>query len=228
MVNPEKQQERAMDDKTLRQDVMDELEFAPAVDAAHIGVTVENGVISLSGHVSSYVEKLAAEKAVKRVRGVRALAEGLKVRFPSDKKTNDDEIAHRAISILQWGAAVPRNAVVVKVQDGWVTLTGEVSWQHQRVAAEHLVRRLSGIHGILNSITLKPHVQPQDVKHQIEHALRRNAQVHADQIHVSVEDGRAVALEGHVHDLEERDAVELAAWSIPGVSRVIDRLRITG
>jgi len=162
-----------MDDKILRQNVMDELEFEPAVDAAHIGVAVENGVVSLSGHVSSYAEKLAAEKAVKRVGGVRALAEGLKVRFPSDKKTNDDEIAHRAITILKWSAAVPQNAVVVKVQDGWVTLTGEVSWQHQRVAAEHLVRRLSGIHGVLNSIALKQQVQPGDVKYRIENALRR-------------------------------------------------------
>lgn len=217
-----------MDDKTLRQNVMDELEFEPAVDAAHIGVAVENGVVTLNGHVGSYTEKLAAEKAVKRVRGVRALAEGLKVRFASDKKANDDEIAHRAIAILQWSAVVPQNAVMVKVQDGWVTLSGEVNWQHQRIAAEHLVRRLSGIHGVLNAITLKPHVQPLDVKHKIENALRRTAEVQAQQIHVSVEDGRAVALEGDVHDWEERDAVERAAWSVPGVTRVIDRLRITG
>jgi osmotically-inducible protein OsmY len=149
--NRYKQQERAMDDKTLRQNVMDELEFEPAVDAAHIGVAVENGVVSLSGHVSSFAEKLAAEKAAKRVRGVRALAEGLKVRFPSDKKTNDDEIAHRAITILQWSAVAPHNAVMVKVQDGWVTLSGEVNWQHERIAAEHLVRRLSGIHGVLTA-----------------------------------------------------------------------------
>jgi osmotically-inducible protein OsmY len=226
--NRYKQQERAMDDKTLRQNVMDELEFEPAVDAAHIGVAVENGVVSLSGHVSSFAEKLAAEKAAKRVRGVRALAEGLKVRFPSDKKTNDDEIAHRAITILQWSAVTPHNAVMVKVQDGWVTLTGEVNWQHERIAAEHLVRRLSGIHGVLNSITLKQRVQPQDVKHRIENALRRSAEIQAGQIHVSVEDGRAVALEGDVHDWEERDAIERAAWSVPGVTRIIDRLRITG
>jgi len=216
-----------MDDKTLRQNVMDELEFEPAVDATHIGVAVENGVVSLSGHVESYAEKLAAEKAVKRVKGVKALAEGLKVRFASDKKTNDDEIAHRAITILQWSAVVPQNAVMVKVQDGWVTLSGEVRWQHQRVAAEHLVRRLSGIHGVLNSITLKPYVQPLDVKHKIENALRRSAEVQAGRINVSVEDGHAVALEGDVHDWLEKDAVERAAWSVPGVTRVIDRLRIT-
>lgn len=217
-----------MDDKALRQNVMDELEFEPAVDATHIGVAVEKGVVSLSGHVSSYAEKLAAEKAVKRVKGVRALAEGLKVRFASDKKTNDDEIAHRALTILKWNAVVPQNAVMVKVQDGWITLSGEVDWQHQRLTAENLVRRLSGIQGVLNSITLKHQVQPQDVKHKIENALRRNAEVQAQQIHVSVEDGRAVALDGDVHDWEERDAIERAAWSVPGVTRIIDRLRITG
>lgn len=216
-----------MDDKTLRQDVVDELQFEPAVDAAHIGVAVEDGVVSLSGHVGSYAEKLAAEKAVKRVKGVRALAEGLKVRFASDKKTNDDEIAHRALTILQWSAVAPQNNVMVKVQDGWVTLSGEVNWQHQRVAAERLVRRLSGIHGVLNTITLKPQVQPQDVKRRIEDALRRSAEIQAQTIQVSVEDGRAVALEGYVHDWEERDAVERAAWSVPGVTRVIDRLHIS-
>jgi len=217
-----------MEDKTLRQNIIDELDFEPAVNAAHIGVAVENGVVSLSGHVGSYAEKLAAEKAAKRVKGVRALAEGLKVRFASDKKTNDDEIAHRALTILQWSAVVPPNAVMVKVQDGWVTLNGEVDWQHQRAAAENLVRRLSGIHGVLNSITLKERVQPTDVRHKIESALRRSAEIQAQQIRVSVEDGRAVALEGDVHDWEERDAVERAAWSVPGVTRVIDRLRITG
>ena len=217
-----------MDDKTLRQNVIDELEFEPAVDSVHIGVAVESGVVSLSGHVSSYAEKLAAEKAVKRVKGVRGLAEGLKVRFASDKKTNDDEIAHRALTILQWSAVVPENSVMVKVQDGWVTLSGQVNWQHQRIAAEKLVRRLSGIHGVLNSITLKQLVQPQDVKQKIETALRRSAEVQAQHIHVSVEDGRAVALDGDVHDWEERDAIERAAWSVPGVTRVIDRLRIAG
>ncbi|HKY17489.1 MAG TPA: BON domain-containing protein [Rhizomicrobium sp.] len=216
-----------MNDSILRQNVIDELEFEPAVDAAHIGVAVEDGVVTLSGHVGSYAEKLAAEKAVKRVKGVRALAEGIKVRFPEDKKTSDDEIAHRAITILKWSAVVPPNAVMVKVQDGWVTLSGEVDWQHQRWTAENLVRRLSGIHGVMNSIKLKHKVEPRDVKRKIENALRRSAEIVSERIQVSVEDGRSVALDGSVHDWEERDAVERAAWSVPGVTRVIDRLRIS-
>lgn len=215
-----------MSDITLRQNIIDELEFEPAVNAAHIGVAVEKGVVSLSGHVGSFAEKLAAEKAAKRVKGVRAIAEGLKVRFASDKKANDDEIARRALNILEWSAVVPEGRVMVKVQDGWVSLSGEVDWQHQRIGAEHLVRRLSGIHGVLNAITLKPHVEPRDVKDRIEGALRRHAYIQAEQIQVSVEDGRAVTLNGSVHDWEERDAVERAAWSVPGVTRVIDRLSI--
>jgi len=216
-----------MSDAILRQNIIDELEFEPAVDAAHIGVAVEDGVVSLSGHVSSYAEKLAAEKAVKRVKGVRALAEGVKVRFAEDKKTGDDEIAHRALTILKWSAVVPQNAVMVKVQDGWVALSGEVDWQHQRWTAENLVRRLSGIQGVMNSIRLKQKVEPKDVKRKIEDALRRSAEIVSERIQVSIEDGRSVALDGSVHDWEERDAVERAAWSVPGVTRVIDRLRIS-
>lgn len=215
-----------MKDSILRQYIIDELEFEPAVNAAHIGVAVENGVVSLSGHVASYAEKLAAEKAVKRIKGVRALAEGIKVRFPSDKKAHDDEIAGRAASILEWSAVAPRGAITVKVQDGWIALSGQVDWRYQRNEAEDIVRRISGIQGVINNITLKPNVQARDVKRKIEDALRRNAAVHADQITVSMEDGRAVSLEGQVHDWQERDAIERAAWSVPGVARVIDKLQI--
>jgi osmotically-inducible protein OsmY len=215
-----------MSDITLRQNIIDELEFEPAVNAAQVGVAVEKGVVSLSGHVASLAEKLAAEKAVKRVKGVRAIAEGLKVRFASDKKTNDDEIARRALNILEWSAVVPEGCVMVKVQDGWIALSGEVDWQHQRVGAEHLIRRLSGIQGVINTITLKPHVEPRDVKDRIEGALRRSAHIQAEQIQVSVEDGRAVMLDGSVHDWQEHEAVQRAAWSVPGVTRVIDRLSI--
>lgn len=215
-----------MKDNILRQNVIDELEFEPAVNAAHIGVAVENGVVSLTGHVGSYAEKLAGEKAAKRVKGVKALAEGIKVRFASDKKTSDEEIAGRAISILQWSTVVPHGAVMVKVQDGWVSLSGEVYWRYQSVEAEHLVRRLSGVQGVINSISVKPCAQISDVKRKIEAALRRHAQVNAEQIMVSLEDGRAVTLEGSVRDWQEREAVERAAWSAPGVTRVVDRLQI--
>src|SRR5579883_3242924 len=119
-------------DLQLRQDVLDELDFEPAVNAAHIGVAVADGVVTLSGHVGSYAEKLAAESAARRVKGVRAIAQEIEVRYPSDKKTADDEIAARILSLLRWNTVVPADSIQVRVQDGWVTLTGQVDWQFQR------------------------------------------------------------------------------------------------
>jgi osmotically-inducible protein OsmY len=212
-------------DSQLQQDVLDELDFEPSVSAAHIGVTAKNGVVTLSGHAGSYAEKVAAEEAARRVNGVHAIAQEIEVRYPGDKKTADDEIAARALSIMKWNAVVPYNAVQVKVQDGWVTLLGEVDWQFQRVAAESGIRRLSGVAGVLNEITLKPRPEPLDVKRKIEEALRRSAEVEAKSIQVtSLGDGK-VALEGKVHDWQERDAVKRAAWSTAGVSAIEDRLQ---
>jgi osmotically-inducible protein OsmY len=216
-----------MTDLDVRQNIMDELEFEPRVHAAHIGVAVKDGVVTLNGHVGSYAEKLAAEQAVKRVKGVKAIAEEIDVRFPEDKKTADDEIVARALNILRWSAVVPADSVMVKVQDGWVSLGGQVNWQFQRSAAEAEIRRLSGVVGVVNSITIKPRVQPADVKRQIEAALKRNAEIDAKSIQVSVEDGGRVFLDGTVQDWRERDAAEHAAWLAPGVMRVDDRLRIS-
>ena len=134
-----------MSELQLRQDVLDELEFEPSVDAAHIGVAVEKDVVSFSGHVASYAEKLAAVTATRRIRGVRAIADEIEVRHPSDKKRSDDEIAKRAIVILDWDTVVPTGAVQVIVRGGWVTLTGKVDWQYQKKAAEECVRKLSGL-----------------------------------------------------------------------------------
>jgi osmotically-inducible protein OsmY len=215
-----------MSDLTLRQTILDELEFEPSVNAAHIGVAVNNGVVTLSGHVSSYAEKVAAEQAVKRVKGVQAIAEEIDVRYADDKKTADDEIATRAVNILRWSAMVPAGSVLVKVQDGWVSLSGQVGWQFQRTAAEAQIRRLSGVKGMTNTITIKPSVQPTDVKRKIEDALKRNAEIRAQGIRVSVGEGGRVGLEGNVHDWRERQVAENAAWSVPGVVRVDDRLHI--
>ena len=213
--------------RDLRQKIIDELNFEPRVNSKHIGVAVQDGVVTLSGYVGSYVEKLAAEKAVKRIKGVKAMAEEIHVRFPEDKKTEDDEIASRAISILRWSAVVPTDSVMVKVQDGWVGLSGRVDWQFQRVAAEAVIRHLSGVVGVVNSITIKPRVQPIDVRHMIEAALKRNLEINTQDIRVSVEDDGRVLLEGHVSDWREREAAEHSAWMAPGVIDVDDRLRIS-
>ena len=215
-----------MSELQLRQDVLDELEFEPSVNAAHIGVAVEKDVVSLSGHVASYAEKLAAVTATRRIRGVRAIADEIEVRHPSDKKRSDDEIAKRAIVILDWDTVVPDGAVQVIVRGGWVTLTGKVDWQYQKKAAEECVRKLSGLQGVLNNIEIRPHVKAQDVKQKIEDALKRHAEVEAKGIRVIVRDNDKVLLEGTVGNWDERYAVENAAWSAPGVKSVEDRLAI--
>lgn len=214
-----------MNDKQLQQDILDELDFEPGVDAAHIGVIADNGVVTLGGYVSNYMEKLAAEKAVQRVKGVRAIAQEIHVRYPGEKRTTDDEIARRALDAMKWSVVVPSDRIRISVRDGWITLSGELDSQYQRTAAEEEVRRLSGIEGILNHITIKPRIQPGDIKRKIEEALRRHAEIEAQRIQVSV-DGGKVLLEGIVHDWHERSAAELAAWTAPGVVSVDDKLII--
>ena len=215
-----------MDNEQLRQSVIEELEFDPSIDAAGIGVAVENGVVTLSGHVHSYAAKLAAERAARRVRGVRAIAQEIEVRYPSDKKTTDDEIAKRAVAILQWDAMSLPGAVKITVLKGWVTLSGEVDWQYQRTAAEQVVRRLSGVTGVINNIVIKRAVYVADIKQKIENALSRHAKIEAQAIRITVHDGNKVSLEGEVKSWDERDAVENAAWSVPGVQSVDDRLTV--
>ena len=156
-----------MADKYLRQLVVDELDFDPSVDAANIGVAVESGVVTLTGHVGSYAEKMAVERAVQRVKGVHGIAEEIEIRYPADKKMADDLIAERAINIIGWDTQIPRDAVMVKVQKGWVTLTGTVDWYYQKMRAELAIRKLSGVVGVANQIELKPRVQTTDVKSKI-------------------------------------------------------------
>ena len=216
----------AMDDRQLQQEVLDELDFDPSIDAAHIGVAADNGVVTLTGHVFSYAEKLAVEQAARRVKGVRAVAQEIEVRYPSDKKTADDEIAKRALSIIKWDTMIPQQAVQMTVQKGLVTLAGQVNWQYQKKAAEDAVRKLSGVTAAVNNISLKPAVIASDIKKKIEDALSRRAQIEADTIRVDVLDGNRVKLEGKVDCWEEREAVENAAWSIAGVRSVDNRLTI--
>jgi osmotically-inducible protein OsmY len=213
-----------MNDNELRQNVIDELEFEPSIDAANIGVAAENGVVTLTGHVASFPQKMAAERAVWRVKGVKAIAQEIQVRLASDKKNNDDEIAQRALNVLTWNSSIPRDA---KVQNGWVTLTGKVNWHYQRTAAEAAVRKLSGVVGIMNDISLVLAAQPSDIKQHITNALKRHAEIEAGRIQVSIQDGGKVRIDGDVDNWDERRAVEQAVWSTPGVSGVDVHLRIT-
>lgn len=215
-----------MSDQSLRQDVIDELEFEPSLDAANIGVAVENGIVMLSGHVSSYAEKIAAESAAKRVKGVRAIAEEVEVRYPERKRHADDEIAARALDIIAWHTALPDDAIDVKVEKGRVTLSGEVRWHFQKMAAENAVKKLGGVAAVTNLLTIRPVASVPDVKDRIEDALRRNAEVEASQIRVNVVDNKVI-LEGGVRAWNERAVAERAAWSVPGVVAVENHLSIS-
>jgi osmotically-inducible protein OsmY len=217
---------RPTDDAELRKRVLEELLFEPSINATHIGVAVEDGVVILSGHVASYAEKFEVERAVRRIKGVAAIAEQIDVRYPSDKKTADDEIARRAVHILEWYGVLPTEAVRVTVQKGWLTLNGQVNWQYQKRAAEDAVRKLSGVIGIANNIAIAAHVEPSDVQKKIEDALRRRTEAEAKAIRVKVREQSKVCLEGLVDSWDEREAAEDAAWSVAGVQSVDNRLSI--
>ena len=212
-------------DLQLRQDVLDELEFEPSVNAAHIGVAANRGVVTLTGFVANYAEKAAAERAVRRVKGVKAIAEEIEVRLPSDTKRSDDEIAARAVEILKWQVGFPADRLAVKVEKGIVTLTGDVDWQYQKADAEHVVHKLSGVIDVLNQIRIAAPVRASEIKEKIQKALQRSAEVEASGITVQTEGGRVV-LSGKVRAWYERDIAERAAWSAPGVTEVQDHLTI--
>ncbi len=215
-----------MSDKKLYEDVIDELNFEPSIDATHIGVAVENGVVTLTGHVPNYAQKMAVEQAAWRVKGVKGIALEIEVRLTGDKKINDDQIAQRAIDILAWSAWVPEGSVKVKVADGWVTLSGQVEWNYLRDAAAAEVRKLSGVKGVLNQITLSPAALSIDVRQHILDALERRADVDAEDIHIDILDNGIVKLDGKVGDWQERCAIERAVWSVSGVKGLEDHIRI--
>lgn len=220
------QMETALSDLTLRSNVLDELDYEPSVDAANIGVAANKGIVTLTGHVLSFAEKQAALAAVRRVIGVRAIADEIEVRYPSNKKTADDEIAKRAADILRWDTVIPAGTIQLLVREGWVTLSGTVNWWYQRKTAEEDIRKLSGVIGVTNNIEIKPIAEPNNVKQKIEDALKRRAEVEAKAIKVTVKDGNKVVLEGKVDNWDERYAAESAAWSAPGVKFVEDHLKI--
>jgi osmotically-inducible protein OsmY len=218
--------EEQMTDKVLRKDILEEFEFDPSFDAEHIGVAVENNVVTLSGYVDNYAQKLAAIAATRRVKGVHAIAEEIQVRSAFQPKTADDQIAKRAIDILKWNSTIAKFSIDVLVQQGWITLSGLVDWQFERNVAEDCVRKLSGVVGVSNDIKLKPGVNTADVKAKIEAALKRHAEIEADAIRVVLKGTDHVVLEGKVHSWAERRAAENAAWSAPGVLNVEDHITL--
>ena len=213
-------------DTELQQDVMNELKWEPTIKAAEIGVEVKDGVVTLSGYVDSYVKKWAAERAAGRVFGIRAVAEEIQVRLPDSLKMSDEDLVRIVVNVLEWNVLVPHDRVKVKVQDGLVTLSGEVDWGYQKYAAEEAVRYLMGVVWFSNQITVKPTVKPQDVKDKIESAFRRNALLDSRRITVETRGGWVI-LSGSVHSWGERAEAQWAAWAAPGVSEVENNIIIS-
>ncbi len=212
-------------DAQLKKDVSAELEWDPSINASQVGVAVKEGVVTLTGHLDTFAEKHAIERAAQRVRGVKAVAVELDVKLEPGHKRSDSEIAAAAEAALAWHALVPAERIQIRVERGWVTLQGEVDWDYQRRQADKAVRPLVGVVGVSNAIVLKTGSTPADVAQRIRDALTRHAEHEAKHIEVIV-DGATVTLRGDVDSWGERAAASGAAWSARGVSSVVNELRV--
>lgn len=209
----------------LQKKVLDALDWDPSLDATQIGVAASDGVVTLTGLVPSYADRLAAERVVKQIVGVKGLANELEVRLPGDARRTDTDLVSAAVKALEWDVHVPHERIKLRVADGWLSLEGEVEWQFQREAAESAVRHLTGVRGVANQITLKKRVTPTDLKNRIEAAFKRHAEIEARKIRVETK-GSTVVLDGTVRTWAERDEAERAVWAAPGVVSVEDHLAV--
>jgi osmotically-inducible protein OsmY len=208
-----------IDDGDIRRKVIAELDWDPSIDASAVGVAVKDGVVTLSGSIASYWQKKEAERVAKRVAGVKAVAEDLTIKLPGTAERSDADIAQSVVTGLRFNVAVPHDRIQITVENGWVTLEGEVEWQYQKSVAESAIKYLMGVKGVTNSICIKPRVSAADVKAKIESAFARRAQLNANQIRVESSDNKVI-LRGSVHSWDEKDQAEQAAWGAPGVTKV--------
>lgn len=212
-------------DTQLQHDVLDALEWEPSLDASKIGVTAQDGVVTLTGSVSFYADKHEAERIAKSIVGVKAVANDIEVRLPGSSERNDTDLASAVLNALKWHTSIPEGMLKVTVRDGWVMLEGDVDWQFQRQAALDAVRFLVGVKGIGNSITLAVRPKPKDVRAKIESAFKRSAEVDAGHVRVETHDG-TIVLKGKVSSWSERAEAERVAWTAPGVATVDNRLAV--
>jgi osmotically-inducible protein OsmY len=216
----------ARSNKDLRKHVLDELDWEPSIDSADIGVAVKDGVVTLTGHVPSYVQKRTAERAVLRLSGVKGVANEIDVRLPSEHTRSDSDLAQVAIGVLERNIQIPPDTVKVKVDDGWITLEGVVNWNYQRKRAERAVQYLMGVKGVTNHLQVKEQATSGDLRERIKRAFERRIAEKADRIHVSV-DGNTVRLSGTVPSSTDRSDIEDAVWAAPGVTKVENRIKVS-
>jgi osmotically-inducible protein OsmY len=212
-------------DVQIQADVLAELKWEPRVQSTEIGVAVTHGVVTLTGFVDAYPKRWAAEEAAHRVRGVKAVANDIEVRLPSDGKRTDADLAAATVRALEWDAFIPVDQLDVTVSNGWVTLKGDLEWRYQKDDAERVVRRLTGVTGVTNLITVKPRLVASELKQKIEKALLRSVEMDAERITVEA-DGDAIILKGTVKSWAEREEAEREAWAAPGVASVDNRITI--
>jgi osmotically-inducible protein OsmY len=217
---------RTRSDVELKDDILNELKWEPSIQEAGIGVIVENGIVTLSGAVESWATRSAAEEATQRVTGVAAVANELTVRLTTSYERTDADIAGAAAGALHWHVSVPRDRARVTVENGRVTLRGELDWQFQKATAAEAVAHLWGVTSVVNEIVLKPRVSPEDLKRKILVAIERNALLDVSDITVEAQGGRVV-LKGRVRTWAEKDQACQTAWAAPGVTDVDNQLRVT-
>jgi osmotically-inducible protein OsmY len=212
-------------DSQIQKDVMDQLKWEPFLNAAGIGVAVTKGIVTLSGQVDSYAKKIAAEKAAKRVAGVKAIAEDVQIGVSPVFKKTDTEIAEAVLNALTWHTAVQEEKIKIKVEEGVVTLEGEVEWEYQRTNAKSAIENLTGVRGVYNLITLKPTTTSSDIEAKIKAAFQRSATVDSGKISAEVT-GSRVTLRGKVRSHAEKEDAEAAVWHAPGITSVISKLEV--
>jgi osmotically-inducible protein OsmY len=210
-------------DKTLQKTILEALDYEPGVNAANIGVTSHEGIVTLTGHVPSYLEKRDAVRCTRRITGVKGVADEIEIRLAAEHERTDEDIARASVDALNWSPNLPFGQIKAVVRKGSVTLEGKVRWPYQKTTAERVVQALVGVVNVNNNIAIEPAVMPQDVKGRIERALERSAELEAKAITVETVGG-TVTLRGQVRSLVERDQAERAAWAAPGVTRVVDNL----
>ena len=213
-------------DSEIERDVRDELNWDPDLHADDIAVSVKNGVVTLAGFTPSYTDRLEAETATKRVAGVHAVANDIEVRLPAIDQRPDPDIARDAVAALKAELPISHDRIKVIVKDGWVTLEGAVEWQYQKNTADSAVRKVKGVKGVTNVVTVKPKVEPADLKRKIMDAFKRNAEVDANRITIEA-NGSEVILKGTVRSWIEREEAERVAWSAPGITHVEDRIVVS-
>ncbi|WP_055443447.1 BON domain-containing protein [Lacinutrix himadriensis] len=212
-------------DLEIKNDVLAELKWQPNIEETEIGVTVNNGIVTLTGIVSNLPKKTAIENAVKRISGIKAVAEEIKVKYTDSDKKSDIEIAKAAINALEWNASVPSEDIIVTVEDGIIYLTGELEWEYQKSFAKRTIEHLYGVKEVINNIDVKPKATPQNVVNQIKKAFERSANIDAKNINVAIHN-QELTLSGTVRSMKEKEDAEIAAYHAPGITNVINQLEV--